>query len=114
MWQEMERTYLPWLKWGDLKHPAGGRRWQAQLHIYGHPFYYIDYTLALTCALQFWLRAAEDRTAALNAYVDLCRRGGSAAFGELVKSAGLVSPFETGCLDRVVDHARRELERAAA
>ena len=109
MWQQMEQLYLPWLRWGDLDHPAGGRRWQAQLHIYVHPFYYIDYTLALTCALQFWLLAAEDREAARERYVRLCHRGGSEAFGDVVKSAGLVSPFEEGCLAGAVEHARREL-----
>ena len=51
IWQEMERTYLPSLDWGDLAHPASGRRWQAQLHIFTVPFYYIDYALAITCAL---------------------------------------------------------------
>jgi M3 family oligoendopeptidase len=109
MWQQMEQMYLPWLKWGDLEHPASGRRWQAQLHIYGHPFYYIDYTLALTCALQFWLLAAESRDAAMRRYVELCHRGGSAAFGDLVKSAGLESPFDKGCLDRVVEYAKAQL-----
>jgi M3 family oligoendopeptidase len=113
MWQEMEQTYQPWLRWGDLAHPASGRRWHAQLHIFSYPFYYIDYTLALTCALQLWAWAADDRRAAMDAYLRLCRRGGEAAFGELVKSAGLVSPFEEGCLERAVNHARRELEAMA-
>jgi M3 family oligoendopeptidase len=109
LWQAMERSYLPTLRWGDLAHPSSGRRWQAQLHIYGLPFYYIDYTLALTCALQLWVLAAEDRDAAMETYVRLCHRGGEAPFSELVKSAGLVSPFEDGCLERVVQQARREL-----
>lgn len=109
MWQEMEQLYLPWLNWGDLAHPAGGRRWQAQLHIFGSPFYYIDYALALTCALQLWVRAAEDRDAAMNSYLVLCRRGGDAPFGQLVRSIGLTSPFEQGCLKEVVEHATREL-----
>jgi M3 family oligoendopeptidase len=109
MWQQMERTYLPARDWGDLTHPASGRRWQAQLHIFGYPFYYIDYALAQTCAMQLWVQAAEDREAAMATYVELCRRGGEAPFGELVESAGLTSPFEDGCLDRVVQHARREL-----
>jgi len=109
MWQEMERTYLPSLRWGDLAHPAGGRRWQAQLHVFGLPFYYIDYTLALTCALQLWVRAIEGREAAMETYVQLCHRGGEAPFGELVKSAGLVSPFEGRCLEGVINHARHQL-----
>jgi M3 family oligoendopeptidase len=109
MWQEMEQAYLPTLQWGDLEHPANGRRWQAQLHIFGYPFYYIDYGLAQTCAMQLWVQAEDDRSGAMEAYVDLCHRGGEAPFAELVKSAGLVSPFEDGCLQRVVEHARREL-----
>jgi M3 family oligoendopeptidase len=110
MWQDMERTYLPTLNWGDLEFPASGRRWQAQLHIFGSPFYYIDYALALTCALQLWVQSAEDRTAALETYVKLCHRGGDAPFNEIVKSAGLMSPFEEGCLDRVVAYAQRQLQ----
>jgi M3 family oligoendopeptidase len=108
-WQEMERIYLPSLDWGDLIHPASGRRWQAQLHVFTHPFYYIDYSLALTCALQLWVRAAEDRAGAMASFNQLCRRGGEAPFGELVKSAGLTSPFADGCLERVVEHADRVL-----
>ena len=109
MWQEMERTYLPWLRWGDLDYPAKGGRWQRQRHIYLSPFYYIDYVLAQTCALQLWARAEEDRAEALESYVALCARGGSAPFQELVRSAGLVSPFDEGCLASVVRHARRVL-----
>jgi oligoendopeptidase F len=113
MWQEMERTYLPHLKWGDLAHPASGRRWQAQIHLFSSPFYYIDYALALTCALQLWVKAAENRDAAIRTYVDLCHRGGEAPFGKLVRTEGLVSPFEDGCLASAVEHARRELEAVA-
>ncbi len=110
IWLVMERTYLPWRDWGDLAYPAKGGRWQAQPHIFGGPFYYIDYTLAQTCAMQFWLRAErEDRGAAMKAYVDLCRRGGQAPFQELARSAGLKSPFDDGCLAEVVGHAREVL-----
>jgi M3 family oligoendopeptidase len=110
MWQEMERTYLPTLQWGDLAYPASGRRWQSQIHLFGHPFYYIDYALAQTCAMQLWVRAAQDRKGAMDTYVRLCQRGGEAPFRELMKSAGLVSPFEDGCLENVVEYARRELK----
>jgi oligoendopeptidase F len=113
IWQEMERLYLPTLQWGDLSHPASGRRWHAQLHIFNHPFYYIDYALALTCALQLWVRAMQDRSGTMEVYRQLCRRGGEAPFGELVKSAGLASPFEDGCLQGVIEHARSVLAGAS-
>jgi M3 family oligoendopeptidase len=109
LWRSMEQTYLPWRDWGDLAYPAKGGRWQHQRHIYLMPFYYIDYVLAQTCALQFWVRAERDRDAALADYVTLCRRGGAAPFRALVASAGLTSPFEEGCLAEVVAAARAAL-----
>jgi len=46
----------------------------------------------------------------MESFGQLCRRGGEAPFGELVKSAGLTSPFAAGCLERVVEHADRMLD----
>jgi M3 family oligoendopeptidase len=109
LWLTMERTYLPWRHWGDLAYPATGGAWQRQRHIYGMPFYYIDYVLAQTCALQFWVRSTNDRDAAMRDYVALCGLGGSAPFQELTRSAGLASPFDEGCLAEVVDQARATL-----
>ncbi len=105
MWARLEKIYMPWTDYGDLAYPAKGGRWQAKQHIYGTAFYYIDYTLAQCCALQFWAWSRRDPAAALDAYTKLCGRGGSAPFGELVRSAGLVSPFSDGALAGVVREA---------
>jgi len=102
MWREVESIYMPWRKYGDVAYPASGGLWQRQLHIYGAPFYYIDYALAQVCALQFWTRAEADRDEAMKAYVALCGRGGEAPFQKLVSGAGLHSPFADGALDTVV------------
>lgn len=109
LWRDLERTYLPWRDWGDLTYPASGASWQRQRHIYGMPFYYIDYVLAQVCALQFWARARLDPAAALADYVALCGRGGSAPFRELARSAGLRSPFDEDCVADVVAAAREVL-----
>ena len=37
-----------------------GGFWQKQLHIYDYPFYYIDYVLAQTCAMQYKIWMDED------------------------------------------------------
>jgi M3 family oligoendopeptidase len=110
MWRELERTYLPWRDFGGLPHVSEGGFWQAQRHIYLSPFYYIDYVLAQVCALQFWVRADEDRPAAMKDYVALCGRGGEAPFQQLVKGAGLRSPFEPGCLTHVLNKSRAWLQ----
>ncbi|MBC5823249.1 MAG: M3 family oligoendopeptidase [Candidatus Eremiobacteraeota bacterium] len=109
MWQQMEARYLPWRRYGDIAYPAGGGLWQAKQHIYVSPLYYVDYTLASCCALQFWAKSQGDYGAALADYVALCRRGGEAPFRELTRSAGLQSPFEPGAMEHVVAHAREAL-----
>lgn len=109
MWKQMEETYLPWRNWGDIDYGAKGARWHLQSHIFGMPFYYIDYVLALTCALQFWERMQQDFDRALDDYVELCKLGGEAAFQTLARSAGLTSPFERGSLETAVERARTSL-----
>lgn len=110
MWQEMERTYLPWRDYGDLPHVAHGGRWQLQRHIYLYPLYYIDYTLALACAMQLWQSSVNDFAGTLDRYEELCRLGGSRPFRALAESAGIKSPFEDECLQEVVSFARSFLE----
>lgn len=110
MWQQMEARYLPWRKYGDLNYLNKGGLWQEKQHIYCSPFYYIDYTLAGCCALQFWVKAEENYSQALADYIALCDRGGSASFRELVRSANLISPFETGALTQVVEKVRQSLK----
>ncbi|MDJ0570715.1 MAG: M3 family oligoendopeptidase [Pleurocapsa sp. MO_192.B19] len=110
MWQQMEARYLPWRQYGDLAYPSQGGLWQEKQHIYCSPFYYIDYTLALCCAMQFWVKAESNFAHALAEYIALCQRGGKAPFQELVSSANLVSPFKSGSLADVVDKAQQFLK----
>jgi len=105
IWRRLERRYMPWTDYGDIAYLEKGGRWQAKSHIYNSPFYYIDYTLAQCCALQFWSRARRDPAGALDAYVGLCGLGGSAPFQDLVRAAGLISPFADGALADVVREA---------
>lgn len=102
-WRRIERIYLPHRDYADNAFLEHGGYWQRQLHIYVVPFYYIDYTLAQLCALQFWVRAEENRVEAWADYLNLCRLGGSKSFVNLVNSAHLTSPFEAGAVASVVD-----------
>ncbi|NVN11924.1 M3 family oligoendopeptidase [Nguyenibacter vanlangensis] len=109
-WLQLERLYMPWRDWGDLAWPAKGGRWQAQGHIYRSPFYYIDYALALCCAMQFWLRARKDRHGTMATYTDLCALGGAQPFTGLLAAAGLESPFAPGTLTDIVAEAENYLQ----
>lgn len=101
-WRELEKTYLPYRRYEDNDYLERGGYWHQQGHIFGDPFYYIDYTLAQICAFQFWQKSRESRQSAWADYLRLCRAGGSQSFLELVKSANLESPFRDGCISAAV------------
>ena len=109
-WLELESIYLPNQDYDDIEFPKSGGIWQGQLHIYQMPFYYIDYTLAQTCAFQFWMKSEENREKAWDDYVRLCKAGGSLPFTGLVELAGLELPFDDGCLESVVEKVSNWLD----
>ncbi|MBH0158408.1 M3 family oligoendopeptidase [Fictibacillus sp. 5RED26] len=106
-WRDLEKTYLPHRDYDGLEYLENGGFWHRQGHIFRSPFYYIDYTLAQICALQFWKRAGEDSERAWEDYFALCQKGGSLPFTKLVEEAGLISPFEKGCVASVVGEVEK-------
>jgi len=108
-WADLESSWLPWRDSGDLPHVSEGGFWQQQRHIYAWPFYYVDYCLAQTVALQFWALAENDRADAMERYVALCARGGSLPFQALVRTTGLDSPFDDGAVAQVAQTVARAL-----
>ena len=109
-WLQLETVYLPTRDYADLSFPRSGGIWQGQSHIYQSPFYYIDYTLAQTCAFQFWKKSEQNPAEAWNDYLRLCRAGGSLPFTKLVKLANLELPFNKNCLASVVKHVTNWLD----
>ena len=102
-WNELEKIYRPYLDSSDLDFFAKGGWWQKQHHIYSSPFYYIDYCLAQTCALQYRIMMNEDYDKAWKSYLELCRKSASGFFTDMIKEAGLISPFEDGCIENIVN-----------
>ncbi|OWA37805.1 oligoendopeptidase F [Saccharibacillus sp. O16] len=110
-WREIERKYLPHLNYEGSDYLERGGFWHKQGHIFNTPFYYIDYTLAQICAFQFWKRSREEQEAAWRDYIHLCGLGGSLSFTNLVREAGLISPFEDGCVSSVIGQIETWLDQ---
>lgn len=111
VWLDLEHMYRPYLDNEEIPFYARGARWQRQMHIYECPFYYIDYSLAQTVSLQFWVEAMRDRKAAWEKYLTFVKQGGTKTFVDLVKSVGLRSPLEDGCLKEIVGDVQKWLEK---
>lgn len=110
-WKRLLGIYMPWMRLdGEIPFYADGEGWQRQLHIYELPFYYIDYCLAQTVALELWAMMQKDREDAWQHYLLYTERGGSKTFVELLDCAGLTSPFDEQCLKTISEQARRWLD----
>ena len=106
-WKRLLGVYMPWMKLdGEIPFYSEGEGWQRQHHIYSMPFYYIDYCLAQTVSLQFWALIKNDLKDAWAKYMAYTEQGGSRTFTELLRNAGLDSPFEESCLRFVCETAK--------
>ncbi|MDF2677209.1 MAG: family oligoendopeptidase [Bacillota bacterium] len=102
-WREIEKKYLPWLDYENNKFYNEGGYWFKQGHIFGNPFYYIDYTLAQVCSFQYWVKFnLGDRQKAWGEYLNLCKVGGSKPFLQLLQEGNLQSPFEDSTIESVI------------
>jgi len=93
-WRHLEGKYMPYLNYDGNKYLDEGNFWQQQSHIFTFPFYYIDYALAQICVLQLWSICEIDKNKAWKIYLDICKKGGSLSFFDLIKSTNISSPFE--------------------
>ena len=109
-WLKLEKMYRPYLDLENMPFYGRGAGWQRQNHIYATPFYYIDYCLAQTVALQFWLEIEKDWKQAWEKYKMFVKRGGTDTFLGLVEGAGLASPVEDGCIREIAGHASEWLK----
>ena len=99
--RKLEKMYLPFKNYDGCEFYEEGGYWYQQGHIFEMPFYYIDYTLAQVCALQFFKKINEDYKSAWTDYLHLCKLGGTKSFVNLVEEAKLIVPFNDGCVKSI-------------
>ena len=108
-WLRLEKIYRPFMDASGVPGYEDGRLWQRQLHIYEYPFYYIDYCLAQTVALEYWAMSQADYAAAFEKYLAFLEQGGRMTFTELCEAGQVTSPFAEGATKQVVSAAEEWL-----
>jgi M3 family oligoendopeptidase len=109
-WTKLEKKFLPNRDYEGFEMLEKGCFWFQQGHIFQSPFYYIDYTLAQICALQFWKRDREDHESTWTDYLNLCSVGGTKSFLQLVKLANLKSPFNNDFISSIIGDISKYLD----
>ena len=109
VWREIEQKYMPWRDYDGNKFLEEGGFWMQKQHIFLYPFYYIEYALAQICAFQYYGRMKEDRSAAWNDYLRLCKAGGTKGYFELLETGNLLNPFKEGTVEKATEHVLKEI-----
>jgi oligoendopeptidase F len=83
--------------------------WHRQLHIFLHPFYYIEYGIAQLGALQVWANSKQNKQKALGDYKKSLALGGSRPLPELFSAAGCQFEFSARTIQPLAKVLKDEL-----
>ena len=110
-WLDLDRRFGRGFSWDGLDE-FRAKAWQRQGHLFGAPFYYIEYGIAQLGALQLWIRSIEESpAAAVDAYLHALSLGGSRPLPELFAAAGLTFDFGPETVSKLVDRVEKELTK---
>jgi len=90
---------------------AFAARWHAQLHLFHHPFYYVEYGIAQLGALQLWMNYRRDPVEALEQYRAALSFGGGRPLPELFDAAGIRFDFTRQTLEPLIQAVLDELDQ---
>jgi oligoendopeptidase F len=110
-WLALDERFGSSVSWDGIER-SRATMWQRQPHLFGSPFYYIEYGIAQLGALQLWLISLErGERAAVDLYIRGLSQGGSRPLPELFEAAGLTFDFGPETVRRLVDRAEQELAK---
>ncbi|MGE5708051.1 MAG: M3 family oligoendopeptidase, partial [Bacteroidota bacterium] len=108
-WDRICDSYNVGLDFTGVEHLKSAR-WLRQGHIFRVPFYYIDYAIAETGALQLFELDQTDHGRAMDSYLKLCRIGGSQSLLQIFQTGQLASPFQPDTLKPLMERVAKELD----
>jgi oligoendopeptidase F len=109
-WLRIRSRFERGVDWSGLERERAAR-WYRQLHIFLHPFYYIEYGLAQVGALQVWRNSMQDSGEAVRQYRSALALGATRSLPDLYQAAGAVFTFDVGVIQELAKLVESELER---
>jgi len=109
-WLELMDRFGGDIDWSGYE-DARANLWHRQLHIFLHPFYYVEYGIAQLGALQVWANSKRDNAGALTAYLRGLSLGGSRPLPELFQAAGCTFDFSVRTVKPLIEMVQSELAK---
>lgn len=101
-WNNLWVRFMPGVDWTGYENVQMSG-WHRKLHIFGVPFYYVEYGMAQVGALQVWRNARQDQAQAVAAYRQALALGSTKTLPELFAAAGAEFRFDTAMLTDLVN-----------
>lgn len=98
---------VDWSGWENMR----AYSWHRQLHIFLHPFYYVEYGIAQLGALEVWANSRRNQSKALNDYKTALALGGSRPLPELFHTAGCSFRFDAATIKPLIQLTGSELKK---
>lgn len=112
-WLALDARFGRGVSWEGLE-AFRSRVWHRQSHLFGVPFYYIEYGIAQLGALGLWLHSLRHgRAEALRLYRGALSLGGSRPLPELFRAAGQPFDFGAARVAEIVAAVEGELAKLA-
>jgi oligoendopeptidase F len=112
-WLELRRRLGGLEEWSGYEE-AQAHAWHRQLHLFTVPFYYIEYGIAQTGALQVWRNAKKSRKNAIAKYRAGESLGWTRPLPALFRASGLRFDFSEKTIGPLVKAALADLEKLDA
>ena len=95
-------SVMDWEDYGNYRDTS----WQQQGHLFGVPFYYVEYGIAQLGALQLWRTQRNDSEKALTDYSNAMTLGNTRTLPELFSAADIELGFGKAHLSSLIDEVR--------
>lgn len=112
-WDAQWQRFIPDMDWTGYEEVRKSG-WHRKPHIFGSPFYYIEYGMASVGAMQVWRNGRQDHNAALAAYRHALSLGGTQTLPALFAAAGAEFRFDTPMLTELIGLVEQEIETLEA
>ena len=108
-WLELRSRFGPRTEWTGFEEDEA-LFWQTQGHLFGAPFYYIEYGIAQLGALQIWAKQLDDPQTALSDYKNAMILGNTRNLPDLFEAADIKLSFDEEHIGSLVNHVNSALE----
>ena len=102
LWRDTDQHFRPYRPTKGDPIREQGAEWIMQRHLFGAPFYFIDYNIADICAIRIWDMYQSRPISTWSNFVAFCKLGGTLEFSALEQKLKLPSVFSRSSISKAL------------